>query len=378
MASQASHERDVLLRNNGHGGFDEVSGTAGLDVDQDGRSFAVLDVDGDGDADVVLMSPRSSPQLRLFRNDFASGNGALAVRLTGTKSNRDAIGARVTVETDRGPRHANGHRGIRLHLAALEGAAVRSRQEHPDRQDHGAVAVRRNADAARHGNQPAPLDYRRQRRPRLEPLRKAVAPTAPAVPRRLTSIPGREDVWLYQPYPAPDFTLRDLAGQEHSLSAQAGHPVALLFWATTAPSRAAARCAGPPERSPERSGCACARDFRRPGIARARCALRPRAPACQSPSPAATSRAHERPLRSGLRFWRPGHPSSPRDSRRLTSPRRGVPRDARPGPRGVLLSPPRSRSVKSGAGIWLIQPGPPLCSGLEARGGSIESRHGRG
>ena len=100
--SQASHERDVLLRNNGRGGFDEVSGTAGLDVDQDGRSFAVLDVDGDGDPDVVLMSPRSAPQLRLFRNDFASGNGALAVRLTGTKSNRDAIGARVTVETDRG------------------------------------------------------------------------------------------------------------------------------------------------------------------------------------------------------------------------------------------------------------------------------------
>ncbi len=42
-------------------------------------------------------------------------------------------------------------------------------------------------------------------------------------------------VWLYQPYPAPDFNLRDLAGQEHSLAALAGHPVALVFWATTAP-----------------------------------------------------------------------------------------------------------------------------------------------
>ena len=100
--AQAQHERNVLLRNNGHGGFDEVSGTAGLDVDQDGRSFAVLDYDGDGDADVVLMAPRSSPQLRLFRNDFAAGNAALALRLIGTKSNRDAIGARVTIETDQG------------------------------------------------------------------------------------------------------------------------------------------------------------------------------------------------------------------------------------------------------------------------------------
>ena len=48
------------------------------------------------------MAPRSSPQLRLFRNDFAAGNAALALRLTGTKSNRDAVGARVTVETDQG------------------------------------------------------------------------------------------------------------------------------------------------------------------------------------------------------------------------------------------------------------------------------------
>ena len=69
--AQAQHERNVLLRNNGHGGFDDVSGTVGLDIDQDGRSFAVFDYDGDGDPDVVLLAPRSSPQLRLFRNDFA-------------------------------------------------------------------------------------------------------------------------------------------------------------------------------------------------------------------------------------------------------------------------------------------------------------------
>jgi Tfp pilus assembly protein PilF/peroxiredoxin len=72
--------------------------------------------------------------------------------------------------------------------------------------------------------------------PRVEPLRKAVPPAAPvrnaATPDLHSQTGG---VWLYQPYPAPDFTLRDLAGQEHSLSAQAGHPVALLFWATTAP-----------------------------------------------------------------------------------------------------------------------------------------------
>ncbi len=44
--SQARHERNGPLRNDGRGGFVDVSGSVGLDLDQDGRSFAVLDFDG--------------------------------------------------------------------------------------------------------------------------------------------------------------------------------------------------------------------------------------------------------------------------------------------------------------------------------------------
>ena len=80
--SIAGHQRNVLLRNDGRGGFDDVSGAVGLDLDQDGRAFAVLDFDGDGDPDLVLLAPRSAPQLRLFRNDFA-GRGATLVRRAG-------------------------------------------------------------------------------------------------------------------------------------------------------------------------------------------------------------------------------------------------------------------------------------------------------
>ena len=102
--SIASHQRNVFLRNDGHGGFDEVSGTVGLDLDQDGRSFAVVDLDRDGDSDLAIMAARQAPQLRVFRNDFPAPGAALAIRLSGTgapASNRDAIGARVTVQTDR-------------------------------------------------------------------------------------------------------------------------------------------------------------------------------------------------------------------------------------------------------------------------------------
>ena len=67
--SIASRQRNVLLRNDGHGAFDDVSGAAGLDLDQDGRSFAVLDLDRDGDPDLAVMAARQAPQLRVFRNE---------------------------------------------------------------------------------------------------------------------------------------------------------------------------------------------------------------------------------------------------------------------------------------------------------------------
>lgn len=63
-----------------------------------GRGAAFADIDGDGDLDVLLTQIAGPP--RLLRNDQQTGNQWLRVRLTGTRSNRDAIGARVTL---RGP-----------------------------------------------------------------------------------------------------------------------------------------------------------------------------------------------------------------------------------------------------------------------------------
>jgi Tfp pilus assembly protein PilF/peroxiredoxin len=234
--SQATHERNVLLRNDGHGGFDEISGTAGLDVDQDGRSFAVLDVDADGDPDLVLMAPRGSPQLRLFRNDFDAGHASIALRLIGTKSNRDAVGARVTVETDQG----------RFTKAVTLGSGFIS--QHSKELLFGLGGSQRIARvtiAWPSGGVETLTDVALNQRAwiregdgvlRAEPFKKAGAPPeAPEAPRASEAGARARGTWLYQPYPAPDFTLRDLAGQEHSLSGLAGRPVLLLFWATSAP-----------------------------------------------------------------------------------------------------------------------------------------------
>ena len=56
----------------------------------------MVDFDLDGRPDIILKS-RMGPQVRLLQNNCAGANRSIAFRLTGTKSNRDAIGARITV-----------------------------------------------------------------------------------------------------------------------------------------------------------------------------------------------------------------------------------------------------------------------------------------
>jgi Tfp pilus assembly protein PilF len=227
--AQAQHERDVLLHNNGHGGFDEVSGSVGLDLDHDGRSFAVLDLDQDGDADLIVMGARSSPQVHVFRNDIASGASAVSVKLIGTKSNRDAVGARVTVETDQlrvtrivtaGSGFLSQHstrllcglgRSTRIAKVTIAwpSGAVQTLTDVPI---SARVTIEEGRDSVQH-----------------EPFRppSTGAPTAAPAPTSTAADVG--GVWLYQPFPAPAFTLRDAAGQERSLAAAAGHPALIYF-----------------------------------------------------------------------------------------------------------------------------------------------------
>lgn len=61
-----------------------------------GRGAAVADIDGDGDLDIVFAASGQAP--RLLRNDQQSGHHWLRLRLIGTQSPRDAIGAIVSLK----------------------------------------------------------------------------------------------------------------------------------------------------------------------------------------------------------------------------------------------------------------------------------------
>ena len=94
--SEAGRQPNVFYVRRG-GRYYDFSGVSGLDFAEDSRAFAVTDLDGDGNLDLLLKS-RLGPQVRVFRNQCGVGRKSLAICLRGVKSNRDGIGARVEVD----------------------------------------------------------------------------------------------------------------------------------------------------------------------------------------------------------------------------------------------------------------------------------------
>jgi len=230
--SWSGRERDVLYLNLGDGHFIDLSGVSGLDFPQDGRAYALLDVDGDGDQDLIYKN-RNAPQLRLMRNDVPTDNHRVAIRLEGRESNPDAIGTVITVETPGGK-----------HVKQVAGGSGFLSHHSRDvffglgKQSQGLRATVRWPSGKQEVFENLPADHRltvvegegkftaTPFQPRNSDARECAAQPPPPA----TAPP--QGVAMTSPVATPPFTLTSLEDKRVDRQALLGQATVLNFWAT--------------------------------------------------------------------------------------------------------------------------------------------------
>lgn len=90
-------QKTLLYRNLGNGRFADITDSAGSGFAprRPSRGLAIGDLDGDGRPEIVIVNMNDKPALL---KNVGPRQNAIAITLTGTRSNRSAIGARCTVE----------------------------------------------------------------------------------------------------------------------------------------------------------------------------------------------------------------------------------------------------------------------------------------
>ena len=224
-------ERNVFYANNRDGTFSDASGAVGLDFIEDGRAFALADFDQDGRQEIFLKN-RNAPQLRVLKNKIEDLPPSIAFRLCGTKSNRDAIGAEVTIETGLG-------RQTRMLQAGAGFLSQHSKELFFGLgATNGPVQVSiRWPSGFRQQFRDLPINHRvwveeGSEKLRIEPFKtpQAVNPQGSNEETRLEASPVAFETWLLVPVSAPEISLPDLQGRKRSLSEMRGKPVLLNLW----------------------------------------------------------------------------------------------------------------------------------------------------
>jgi enediyne biosynthesis protein E4 len=92
----SGYQKKRLFHNLGDATFREISADAGVNNDKDGRGIGVIDLDNDGRLDLVQTNADQAPIV--YHNVSQNVGNWIELKLMGTKSNRDGIGARVQLQ----------------------------------------------------------------------------------------------------------------------------------------------------------------------------------------------------------------------------------------------------------------------------------------
>src|SRR5439155_8198309 len=128
----SGYQKKKMFHNLGTQAFKEISAEAGVDNDKDGRGIGMADFDNDGRLD-LYQTNADQPAL-LYRNQTEGAGNWVELKLIGVKSNRDAIGARVTLKAGgqtmiREVNGGNGYSGqstLRLHVGIVNATKIDS------------------------------------------------------------------------------------------------------------------------------------------------------------------------------------------------------------------------------------------------------------
>jgi len=233
--SWSGFERNVMFANNRDGTFSQVSGVVGLDFLEDSRSFALADLDHDGRLEVIVKN-RNAPQLRILHNDMQQLGGSIAFRLKGTKSNRDGIGAAITLESSeiRQTRYLQAGTGfLAQHTKEVFfGLGQKAREI--------SATVRWPSGLTQQFDALPPNSRITIEEGSANLTIKPFAAPAPAYSKAAAapapeSLPTQIATWLINPLKAPEFSLPDLTGAQQTLASFRGGFVLLYFWATGSP-----------------------------------------------------------------------------------------------------------------------------------------------
>ena len=222
-------ERNVFFLNTGNGAFAEIAGPLGLDFLDDSRAFALADFDGDGRLEIILKN-RTAPQLRVLHNDLNPIGSSITFRLRGHKSNRDAIGAVISLETgslkqvksvQAGSGFLSQHtKDLSFGLGAAA-APIRAVIQWPS-----GLTQRLENLPPQHLITVDEMQPAWNAKPFTTPRPLAVKPEVPKPPR---SVPDQVESWLLEPLPALDFSLPSLDGKTFTLQSFGGKPLLLVL-----------------------------------------------------------------------------------------------------------------------------------------------------